>query len=175
VRGAHWRKIRKCVVEALTDHLSRGYGGRGVAALPDDIALLLRDALLSVTEGSEHPVLVRGVPGRDGLYVGRGNRRTLAKEDQIMWAVAYITLAELGMLTDKGARRHVQRAYGVSKRQVLRWLAERGGEASRTRAVHAFLKHRGIARSDASKSRVVSKLMAVRARDYCAARRRRTR
>lgn len=166
LRRAHWRKVRKCVVEVLEDHLSRGFGGRGVATLPDDVAMLLRDSLRAVSDGADHPLLDARTPKDGGRYPGRGNRRTVQKADQIMWGVAYITLADLGMIRDGSARLRVQRRYGVSERQVYRWLGECGGKAEREQVVHDFLVRHAVHGNSDSKGRVARKLMLSSGRSY---------
>jgi hypothetical protein len=120
--------MRKALVAGLKDHLEfvkRNLGQlRETAegtALPDDMAVALLRALEEVNDGELAALFVpKPLPG------GRGNRRLLAKQVDIDWAVRHVTATQLAWAERRGTRARVAEAYGVTPRQVERWIATAG-------------------------------------------------
>jgi hypothetical protein len=163
----HWQQIRAAALEALNDHLSKGAGGSGRARLPDDIALAIRSALQAALQDARHPLFSNdAVIGPHAVRSSRGNRRTPSRSEQVTWAVAYITLCDQCVISDRSARETVRRRYGVTKRQVYRWLSEVGDMSARSIAVTTLFAERGIAGNVDSRARVTRKLMRVNADRY---------
>jgi hypothetical protein len=78
--------------------------------------------------------------------------------------VDYLTLADMRRVSDARSRATVQEAYGVSKRQVYRWLREAGPLSDRSVALEQRFRSRGPAVDEASVVRVTRQMMKFSAR-----------
>lgn len=122
------QSLRKAMIAAIDDHLhfvgrnpqlAAGAGER--PPLPFDIAERLRLALVRSADGEPDPLFE---PYR--LPGGRGN---LARSERRVWverAVDYLTVVDLGLVNDRRSRQRVADSYGISRRQVQRWLKSAG-------------------------------------------------
>ena len=138
--------LRKALVEALKDHLEfvtqnmdRLQEARPGTALPYGMALALRRALAETNDGQ--PAALFAPKPTVG---GRGNRRAPAKQVCIDWAVLYLTAVRAGWVRGESARSRVAQLYGVSVRQVERWLAAAGRSDRRERQLRDWSTQRGL-------------------------------
>jgi hypothetical protein len=171
VQRTYWQRVRRQVIEALADHLSRGFGGRGRATLPDDVAALLIETLKYAAAGGLHSLAAPYRPSdRMRPTVSHGNTRTPARQSQIDAAVDYLTIVDAGLLMDRRSRITVQSAYGVSKRQVFRWLREAGTPRERRAALDTRWKARLGRADERALARILRKVMSQSAANYRRAR-----
>jgi hypothetical protein len=165
----HWQGMRKALVAGLKDHLefvTRNMGRLRVAvpgtALPYGMAVALRQALEEVSDGQPAALFVP-MP----LSGGRGNRRSPAKQASIDWAVRYLTAVRVGWVQADGARARVAVLYGVSSRQVERWLAAAGKARQREAELREWAASAGLRPfTDAEAGRAVARLLPAMAKRY---------
>lgn len=142
----HNQALRAALSEGLRDHIQlvsqdgslMRSSARGTA-LPVDMAKALLEALEAVSSGEPVPLFT---PER--VSGGRGNLRKQAKQVGVDWAVHYVTAAQLKWIRDRSARARVSRLYGVSLRQVERWVADAGPTDSRENALDTWAVHLGL-------------------------------
>ena len=165
----HWQGMRKALVAGLRDHVQ--FVSRNMErlrepspgiALPYGMALALMNALQEVNDGESAALFVpKRLPG------GRGNRRSLAKQTSIDWAVRYLTATQLGWALRPSARSKVVELYGVTSRQVQRWIATAGTLRRREVQLREWANAVGFRASTEEKAvRALEKLLPAMARRY---------
>ena len=165
----HWQGMRKALVAGLKDHLE--YLARNMGrlresapgtALPFGMAVALLLALEEVNDGEAAALFTpKPLPG------GRGNRRPPARQASIDHAVCYLTAVLLGWLSVESARVHVAELYGVTLRQVERWLAAAGSPRQREDQLRRWVAQRGLQSiSEKEAGRAIKKLLPVMASRY---------
>jgi len=121
--------------------------------LPEDMARAMLEGLEAVDKG-ESPALFRPRQRRGG----RGNQRRVSQEASVDWAVRYLTAVQLKWVVARGARQDVARRYGVSLRQVERWIEAAGPLARREQALRGWGRERMVASlADAKLGRFLQK------------------
>jgi hypothetical protein len=126
------------------------------------MAIALMHALQEVNDGELAALFVsKPLPG------GRGNRRPLARQASIDWAVRYLTAVQLGWAQRQGARDKVAAAYGVTPRQVQRWIATAGALPRREAQVREWAGSVGFRSSTEQKAvRALERLLPAMAMRY---------
>lgn len=165
----HWQGMRKALVAGLKDHLefvTRNMGPlRETAhgtALPYGMAVALLRALEQVNDGEPAALFVP-----KPLQGGRGNRRPLAKQVSIDWAVRYVTATQLGWAKPQGACARVAEAYGVTPRQVERWIATAGTLRRRDAQLRDWVTAGGFRTgTEKQAARALERLLPAMARRY---------
>ena len=165
----HWQGMRKALVAGLKDHLefvTRNMGrlredAPGTAS-PRGMTTALLQALEEVNDG-ESAALFAPKP----LSGGRGNRRPPAKQTSVEWAVRYLTAVRLGWVRADGARARVATLYGVTLRQVERWMAATGKARQREAKLREWAASVGLRPfTEAQAGRAVARLSPVTAKRY---------
>jgi hypothetical protein len=148
-RGLGQQNIRKAIVRGLRDHIEFEQrfqsGASRIAAyhpLPHGMAVELIRALEQVNAG-ESPLLFSPPRTKDG----RGNLRTSSKQGAVDHAVRYVTAVQLGWIEEREPGERVARLYGVSRRQVQRWIKAAGSGSVRKKAVVAWAVDAGFPES----------------------------
>jgi len=165
----HWQGMRKALVAGLQDHVQ--FVSRNMErlrepspgiALPYGMAIALMHALQEVNDGELAALFVpKPLPG------GRGNRQPLAKQASIDWAVRYLTAVQLGWAQRQGARSKVAAAYGVTPRQVQRWIATAGALRRREAQVREWASSVGFRSATEQKAvRALERLLPAMAKRY---------
>ena len=165
----HWQGMRKALVAGLRDHLefvTRNMGrlreDAPGTALPHGMATALLQALEEVNDG-ESAALFTPKP----LSGGRGNRRPPAKQASIEWAVRYLTAVRLGWVRAEGARARVAKLYGVTLRQVDRWIAAAGKARQREDQLRQWAASVGFRPfTEAQAGRALARLLPVTSKRY---------
>jgi len=165
----HWQGMRKALVAGLRDHLqfvTRNMGrlreDAPGTALPHGMATALLQALEEVNDG-EPAVLFMPKPQSGG----RGNRRSPAKQASVDWAVRYLTAVRLGWIPADGARVRVAALYGVTVRQVERWLAAAGKARQRESKLRQWAASAGFRPfTDTEAGRALGRLLPAMAKRY---------
>ena len=165
----HRQGMRKALVAGLKDHLqyvTRNMGrlreSAPGTALPYGMAVALLQSLEEVNDGEAAALFTpKPLPG------GRGNRRLPARQSSIDHAVCYLTAVQLGWLSVRSARGHVAELYGVTLRQVERWLAATGRPRQREDQLRRWMVQRGLRPlSEHEAGRALKKLLPVMASRY---------
>ena len=165
----HWQGMRKALVAGLKDHLefvTRNMGRLREAApgtaLPYGMAAALLQALAEVNEGEPAPLFTP-----KPLSGGRGNRRPPAKQASVDWAVRYLTAVRVGWVRADGARARLAALYGVSLRQVERWLEAAGKARQREAKLREWAASVGFRPfTDAQAGRALARLLPAMAQRY---------
>lgn len=165
----HWQGMRKALVAGLKDHLefvTRNMGrlrkDAPGTALPYGMTIALLEALEEVNDG-EPAALFAPKP----LLGGRGNRRPPAKQTSVDWAVRYLTAVRVGWIRADGARARVAALYGVSSRQVERWLAAEGKACQREAQLREWAASVGLRPfTEVQAGRAVARLLPAMAKRY---------
>jgi len=164
-----WQGMRKALVAGLEDHLEvvtrnmgRLRGSVPGTALPYGMAMALKRALQEVNDGQPAAIFTP-----KPLSGGRGNRRPPAKQASIDLAVVYLTAARMGWVRAEGARARVAESYGVSQRQVDRWLAAAGKPSQREGRLRKWAAQQGLRPfSEREAGRALKRLLPAMAKRY---------
>lgn len=165
----HYQGLRKALVAGLKDHLeyvTRNMGQLREKAsgtvLPYGMAVALQQAIEEVSDG-QLAELFTPKP----FSGGRGNRRRPDRQSSIKHAVCYLTAVRLGWLSAEAARVEVAALYGVTVRQVDRWLAAAGKPRQREGQLRGWAAQRGLRPfSEDEAARALKKLLPVMAAKY---------
>ena len=160
--------MRLALVASLEDHL--GFMRQNMerlmrdlpgAALPVDQARALLRALKRVAGGEADPLLTPRT-----LSNGRGNLRSAAKQDCVDWAVWYLTAADLDWASDSESRKRVAECFGVTRRQVRRWIVEKGSLAARKKSLERWMTDNGFDGRHAAGAKGLRKLLPFKGEEY---------
>jgi hypothetical protein len=161
--------MRKALVAGLRDHvqfvsrnMERLREARPGTALPYGMALALMHALQEVNDGELSALFVP-----KPLLGGRGNRRPPARQAGIDWAVRYLTATQLGWARRTSARSKVAELYGITPRQVQRWITTAGTLRRREVQLREWANSLGFRTSIEQKAvRALEKLLPAMAGRY---------
>lgn len=128
-------------LEFLAQNTQPLTGAKSGTALPHAMADALLKALKQTDHGEQADLFT---PKASTL--GRGNKRSLAKQFCVDWAVQYLTAVRLGWVLDTGALASVAKRFEVSKRQVERWVAASGTPAQREARLREWANRIGFQR-----------------------------
>ena len=122
----NWHLVRSAIVDALSEHAQFvvdpfNPGRLGGTPLPLPVARFLLDAFAVLANG-ESPLIFQ--PTR--ISSGQGNRRKYAQQQKVDNVVRFLTAVDLGWITKRDARTWVATELRVSRRQVQRWVGEKG-------------------------------------------------
>lgn len=153
--GTYWQQVRAALLQALHDHV----GGR--VSLPTELAQFILDAIHDLSQGETPEVFVpRRIPG------GRGNRLKTIAQRQVQTAVHYLIAVERAEIHDARSRASVARAYGVSERQVARWLRAAGPKALRNSQYEKYSRNLRMRGKNVDVAGIVKKLMQIFGKDF---------
>lgn len=122
----YWGAMRRALTTALREHAERFKYVFDDAPFPADMASYLATALEDLAEGEDHPLFAKRI-----LTGGRGNLRPRVQQESIDRAVDYLIAVDLGLIDDNRSRATVADQFGVTRKQVQRWLAVRGTKRRR--------------------------------------------
>jgi len=124
--AAYWVELRNQIVAALREHDEKFKYVFDDIPFPAEVASYLAKALDDLSQGETHPLFTRRIlPG------GRGNVRSRQRQQCVDAGVDYLIAVDLDLIADERSRSTVAEAFGVTPKQVQRWLAARGKEARR--------------------------------------------
>lgn len=153
--------MRLALLASLEDHISFLHQNMGRlmqdlrgTALPDDQARALIRALKRVAGGEADPLLSPRT-----LSDGRGNLRSAAKQECVDRAVWYLTAVDLDWVQDSESRKRVALAFGVTRRQVRRWIAEKGSLVARRKSLEGWMTGHRFAGKHEAAAKALRKLL----------------
>jgi hypothetical protein len=167
----YWNALRSTVVDALREHESKFKRVLESVPFPAEMASFLATALSDLSEGDDHPFFARRV--RSG---GRGNLRSRQQQECVDGAIDYLIAVDLKLIADRRSRTTVAERFGVTRKQVQRWLVGSGAKARRERGFRERWSRQLKYDHDPKRTvaSMVRKVMEFRADDYQHLRRRRT-
>jgi hypothetical protein len=165
-RVEYWQSMRKAIVSALREHESKFRYALDDVPFPAGMASYLATALSDLSEGEGHPLLERRIPPG-----GRGNTRSRSQQQYVDAGVDYLVGVDIGLIEDERSRTTVAEQFGVTRKQVQRWLAARGTASRRNKEFRERWSQR-LARDQSREkttARMVRKLMLMFGKEYKAA------
>lgn len=153
--------MRRALLGSLEDHIEFLHQNMGRlvedlpgTALPDDQARALLRALKRVASGEADPLLS---PRKH--FDGRGNLRSAGKQESVDWAVWYLTAVDLDWVQDSESRKRVADAFSVTRRQVRRWVVEKGSLAARKTSLERWMADTRFAGRHTAGAKALGKLL----------------
>lgn len=168
----YWNAMRRAMTAALREHAERFKYVFKDIPFPAEMASYLATALEDLSEGEDHPLFAKRV-----LSGGRGNLRSRVQQESIDRAVDYLVAVDIGRIDDKRSRATVADEFGVTRKQVQRWVALRGAKGKREKEFRQRWDRKLARVHDPERTlvRLVRKSMQFASADYRKLRSRRSR